>query len=154
MIRVRAYRPEDREFVLSLAPRLLIGKQAWRDDQRWLTAVQGWIKGSIQQHGERTTIFVAEDEQNTLLGFATVTHENHFTGERQASIGELAVSQAAEGLGAGKALVQACEQWARMQGDRLITLATGAGNAQALGFYHHLGYQDEDIKLAKRLTED
>lgn len=152
MIHVRPYHPDDRAFVLGLAARLTIGMPPWRDPERCISAVQGWLNGSIEQHGSTTMVFVAED-QHERLGFATVTHETHFTGERQASVGELATSAAAEGRGVGKALIQACEQWARGQGDRVLTLATGAANAHALGFYHHLGYRDEDVKLIKLLGE-
>lgn len=153
MIRVRPYLPEDRAFVLSLAPRLTIGMPLWRDSKLCLAAVQSWINASIDQNGSNTKVFVAEDEPGVLVGFATVTHETHFTGERQAYIGELATSEPAEGHGAGKALVQACEQWAREQGYRIISLVTGAANGRALGFYHHLGYRDEDVRLIKLLDE-
>ncbi len=153
MICVRPYNPGDREFVLGLASRLTIGMPAWRDPRLCLTAVQGWINGSIEQQGVNTMVFIAEDDQGERLGFATVTHETHFTGERQAYIGELAASESAEGQGVGKALVQACEQWARDQGYRVISLVTGAANGHALGFYHHLGYQDEDIRLIRLLDE-
>lgn len=151
MIRVRPYVPEDNAFVLSLAPRLTIGMAAWRDPQLCLTAVQGWVTGSTAQHGQETMVWVAEDDQHERLGFATITSETHFTGERQAYIGELATSAAAEGQGVGRALVQACEQWARGQGFQNLSLITGAANARALGFYHHLGFQDEDVRLNKRL---
>src|SRR5690242_19042250 len=102
MIRVRPYHPGDRAFVLGLAPRLTIGMPPWRDPQRCLAAVEGWIAGSIERHGDATMVFVAEDERGERLGFASVTHEAHFTGERQASIGELAISEAAEGAGVGR----------------------------------------------------
>jgi ribosomal protein S18 acetylase RimI-like enzyme len=151
MIRVRAYRHDDREFVLSLAPRLIVGMPAWRDPHKCLSAVQGWITTSVEQHGEKTMFFVAEDERRERLGFATVSSSSHFTGETQAYIGELATSEEAEGRGVGKALVQSCEQWARDQGYRIITLDTGAANERAIAFYHHLDYQDEDIKLIKLL---
>jgi GNAT superfamily N-acetyltransferase len=153
MIRVRPYHPNDRAFVLSLAPRLTIGMPPWRDSQRSIAAVQGWITGSIDQHGQATMVFVAEDEQGERLGFASITHETHFTGERQAYIGELATSESAEGYGVGKTLLQTCEQWARDQGHRIVALATGAANQRALGFYRHLGYHAEDIKLIKLLDE-
>ena len=152
MIRVRPYLPDDHAFVLSLSPRLMIGMPSWRDPQRWLAAVEGWIQRSIDQHGQQTMVFVAEDDRERL-GFATVTHESHFAGERQASIGELATSETAEGRGVGQALLRACEQWAREQGYGIIALATGAANARALGFYHHLGYRDEDVRLVKILDE-
>src|SRR6266571_1506012 len=151
MIRVRPYVSADREFVLSLAPRLAIGIPPWRDPQKMIVTAQGWITGSIEQHGQKTVVFVAEDEQGERLGFATVSHSTHFTGESQAYIGELATSDMAEGSGGGKALVQACEQWAREQGYRILSLTTGAANERALGFYRHMGYQDEDVTLVKLL---
>ncbi len=151
MICIRPYVPADQEFVLSLAPRLTIGIPPWRDHLSWTATAQGWITGSIEQHGKKTMVFVAEDKQGERLGFATVSHDTHFTGEGQAYIGELATSEAAEGHGVGKALAQACEQWAREQGYRILSLATGAANERALGFYRHMGYLDEDIKLVKLL---
>lgn len=151
MVRVRPYVPADREFVLSLAPRLAIGIPPWRDPQKMIVTAQSWIAGSIEQQGKRTMIFVAENEQGERLGFATVSHSTHFTGESQAYIGELATSEAAERRGVGKALAQACEQWAREQGYRILSLATGAANEQALGFYRHMGYLDEDVTLVKLL---
>ncbi|HXX79501.1 MAG TPA: GNAT family N-acetyltransferase [Ktedonobacteraceae bacterium] len=151
MIRVRPYTASDREFVLSLAPRLAIGIPPWRDPQKMIETAQGWITESIKQHGTKTMVFLAEDEQGSRLGFATVSHSTHFTGVGQAYIGELATDEAAEGQGVGKALAQACEQWTREQGYRILALATGSANKRALGFYRHMGYQDEDVTLVKLL---
>jgi ribosomal protein S18 acetylase RimI-like enzyme len=123
----------------------------WRDPQLWLTAFQNWITASIDQQGQEAMVFIAEDDQGHRLGFVTLSHNTHFTGERQAYINELATSEEAEGHGVGSALIQACEQWAREQGYRILTLSTGAANLRALGFYHHLGFRDEDVKLVKLL---
>ena len=151
MIHVRPYGPNDHAFVLSLAPRLAIGKQPWRDLAGWLTTVEQWLKESINQHDQKTMVLIAEDEQGLPLGFATVSDSIHFTGQRQAYIGELVTSEEAEGRGVGSVLVEACEQWAREQGYTIITLTTGAGNARALRFYDHLGFRHEDITLTKLL---
>ena len=151
MLQIRPYTPSDRDFLLSLASRLLIGKQPWRDDQLWLQAVEGWLRGSIEQHNQKTTVFLAQNEQGERLGFATVSHSKHFTGQGQAYIGELATDEGAEGQGVGTALVAACEQWAREQGYVLLTLSTGAANSRALNFYHRLGFHDEDVTLTKLL---
>ncbi len=96
-------------------------------------------------------IFVAEDEQGERLGCVSVSHDQHFTGEGQAYIGELAVSEDAEGQKVGQALVVACEQWAREQGYPFLVLATGTANTHARGFYQHLGFLEEDVKLVKLL---
>jgi GNAT superfamily N-acetyltransferase len=151
VIRVRAYISADREFVLSLAPRLAIGIPPWRDPQKMIVTAQSWIQESIEQHGTKARVLVAEDEHGVRLGFATVSHSNHFTGDGQAYIGELATAEAAEGRGVGKALAQTCEQWAREQGYRILSLTTGAANERALAFYRHMGYQDEDVTLVKLL---
>jgi GNAT superfamily N-acetyltransferase len=138
-------------FVLGLAPRLLIVMPPWRDPELWLAAFQSWITKSIDQHGQTAMVFVAENDHGERLGFATLSHATHFTGEPQAYVDELATSEAAEGSGVGAALIGACEQWAREQGYRALALSTGAANLRALGFYHHLGFQDEDVKLVKIL---
>jgi len=151
MIRVRPFVPEDRTFVLSLAPRLEIGMQPWRDAGLWLQTVEGWLAESISQHDRNTMVFVAEDETSERVGFASVSHSKHFTGQPQAYIGELATSEAAEGRGVGTALVEACEQWARDQGYSMLVLSTGAGNTRAIRFYKHLGFYEEDVTLTKIL---
>ncbi len=53
------------------------------------------VSTSMDKH----MIFVAEDDQAQRLGFVTVTHQTHFTGERQAYIGELATTESAERRG-------------------------------------------------------
>jgi ribosomal protein S18 acetylase RimI-like enzyme len=151
MVRVRPFLSDDRAFVLSLAPRLAIGKQPWRDRDLWLTTVEEWLTESIQQHGQKTMVWIAENEERERVGFATVSHSTHFTNQPQAYIGELAAAETAEGHGVGSALVNACEQWAREQGYTILTLSTGAANARALRFYKHLGFQDEDVTLTKLL---
>src|SRR5437667_11917117 len=102
MIRVRPYVHTDREFVLNLAPRLAIGIPSWRDPNKMIATAQSWITGSIEQHGYKTMVFIAENELEERLGFATVSHSTHFTGEGQAYIGELATSEETESHGVGK----------------------------------------------------
>ena len=151
MIRVRRFVPEDRTFVLCLAPGLAIGMQLWREQSLWIATVERWLTESMNQHNQKTMVFVAEDEQGERCGFATVSHSTHFTGEPQAYTGELATSERVEGHGVGTALVEACQGRAREQGYKILTLSTGAANARALRFYHHLGFQDEDVTLTKLL---
>jgi len=151
VIRVRPYDSSDREFILSLAPRLAIGIPLWRDPQKMIMTVRSWLTESIEEYGKKSMVFVAENEHGARLGFATVSRSTHFTGDGQAYIGELATNETAEGRGVGKALAQACEQWALDQGYRFISLATGAANEHALGFYRHMGYLDEDVTLVKLL---
>jgi GNAT superfamily N-acetyltransferase len=151
-ILVRSYKPGDEAFVLSLAPRLLIGIPPWRSAEKWLEAVQGWMTQDFEKHGRQSMLFIAEDEQGERLGFANVAQVQHFTGEPLAYLGELVVNEAAEGRGAGQALVHACEQWASAQGYRSLVLDTGTiNNERTRRFYQHLGFLEESVKLAKLL---
>ena len=102
MFRIRPYYPDDRTFVFSLAPRLAIGMQPWRDLNLWLATVEGWLTGSIDQHNQKTMILIAEGEAGARVGFATVSHSIYFTGQPQAYIGELATHEISEGRGGGQ----------------------------------------------------
>jgi GNAT superfamily N-acetyltransferase len=151
MFQVRPYVSDDYAFVLSVAPRLTIGRQPWRDENLWLEAVKGWLDESIKQHNTKTMVLIAENEHGERVGVATVSHSNHFTGQPQAYIGELVTAESMEGRGVGAALVDACETWAREHGYALLTLSTGAANLRALDFYHRRGFLDEDVTLTKCL---
>lgn len=152
-ITIRPFRPADRAAVLGLAPRLLVGIAPWLDPEAFLAVARGWVEASIAGVGPDQAVFVAEDARGQCLGFASVGRHVHFTGIEQAYIGELAVAAEAEGLGIGRRLVAAAEEWARGRGFRLIALDTGAANARARGFYRHLGYHEEKVTLVKVLGE-
>nr|WP_166680512.1 GNAT family N-acetyltransferase [Kribbella sp. VKM Ac-2566] len=62
------------------------------------------------------------------------------------------VAQPYEGRGIGRALMEAVTDHARQQGLRSITLDTGAANTNARTFYNQLGFEEEDVKLTKRLS--
>ena len=96
-------------------------------------------------------MLVAQGADGRPLGFVTVGHNVDFTGEEQAYVGELAVSEEMEGYGVGRALMGAAEAWAVANGYRLVVLETGALNARARAFYAALGYREESVKLAKAL---
>jgi ribosomal protein S18 acetylase RimI-like enzyme len=150
-IQVRLYTPADREFLLSLAPRLTIGIAPWRNREAMETAMRQFIIDSIERHPTQTTIFVAVNKQGLQLGFASVSHAKNFTGESQSYLGELAVREDIEGHGVGNALVKACEEWSRNQGHTLLVLDTGTANEHARRFYQRLGFQEESIRLIKQL---
>lgn len=150
-VHVRFSTPTDQEFLFSLAPRLLIGAAPWIDRERMLEAAQQWIADSLARHGSEAVVFVAEDSRRERLGFASVSRNQHFTGVPQAYIGELAVEEAVEGRGVGKALVRACEQWAHEQGYTQLVLDTGFANERGRRFYERLGFKEESVRLVRVL---
>ena len=149
---VRDYRPEDREAILGLATRLTIGVAPWRDADGVASAVREWVTGSIDGAAQgRGAVFVAADDE-TVVGFVSVTDRRHFAGAVDAYIGELVTADGAEGRGVARALLAHAELWARGQGYQRITLETGARNARALRLYEHLGWDPEEVRLSKPLS--
>ncbi len=156
-IRARPYQPGDRDFVLGLASRLTIGIAPWRDVEPMRAAMHRFIAESAATAEATSAVtptaamFVAEDARATPLGFVTIARQVNFTGELQAYIGELAVREAAEGVGAGRTLLRAAEDWAREHGFRLVVLDTGTANTHARAFYVRQGYGEESVRLVKVL---
>ena len=58
-IRIRPYIPADQPFVLSLAPRLVIGIPPWRDPAKMLATVEQWLTNSLAHHGTVTMVLIA-----------------------------------------------------------------------------------------------
>lgn len=123
----------------------------WRDPKAFLAAARGWIEGSIDGIGPDRAVLVPGDDHDRVLGFVSVAGATHFTGEREAYVGELAVAEDAEGRGVRRMLMEAAENWAHEQGYRVVVLETGAANDRARGFYARLGYAEEEVRLTKML---
>jgi ribosomal protein S18 acetylase RimI-like enzyme len=87
-----------------------------------------------------------------VVGMVSLAEREHFTGEVDAYVGELAVGRAMEGRGAGRALMTAAERWAAARGLPRITLETGARNHRARHFYEDAGYQEEEVRLTKAVV--
>jgi ribosomal protein S18 acetylase RimI-like enzyme len=76
---------------------------------------------------------------------------DYFTGDRHGHLGMIAVTEAAEGTGAGGALMRAAEDWARDHGYPTLTLHVFEGNARARRFYERAGYQVETVRYVKSI---
>lgn len=89
---VRRYRAGDRAAVVALGHRLTTGMASWRDPAAAAGAAAGWVMSSLDQAdaGSRA-LFVAAD-RGVVVGFVSVTERNHFTGEVEGYVGELAVA--------------------------------------------------------------
>lgn len=149
--RIRRARAADRAFLEELAPRLAVGAAPWIDPAAMLLTMRGFLLGDLEKTGPEAAMFVAEVENGSPVGAVAIEQGKHFTGEPQDYIGELAVTEAAEGSGAGAALLAAAEAWARQHGASRIVLDTGAANTRARAFYSRHGYGEESVKLVKVL---
>ena len=154
-VRIREMRSDDREFILALTQRLeAVGRPPWRDADEMRAFHRHYAEATVNASGGDQAVFVAEDEAIERLGFVHVMETNDgLTGEREAYVATLAVTEAASRRGIGKALMQRSEDWCRERGLRIITLEVFAQNDIARGFYDRLGYQEETLKLVKVLSD-
>lgn len=56
------------------------------------------------------------------------------------------------GIGAGKSLLAAAEQWVKVRGANTLKLSVLAGNTEARTFYGKSGFSEHEIQLQKSLT--
>jgi ribosomal protein S18 acetylase RimI-like enzyme len=148
---ITAYSPDDRAAVTGLAPRLRSGVASWRPRDGVLLAVHQWVEESLDAAGDDHGVFVARVD-GEVVGLVAVSEQRHWSGQRDAYIGELVTGQRVEGRGVGRALLARAEQWARDRGLDRITLETGAANSRARDFYERQGYQDEEVRLTRILS--
>jgi ribosomal protein S18 acetylase RimI-like enzyme len=152
--RVRQARPSDRAFVLGITPRLAQGFElpSWRTERDVVAAESATLEKALQAGTERAALLVAEDTEGEPGGYVLVKEDTDYFGRRHAHIETLAVSAATEGRGAGRALMDAAEGWARSKGLDLITLNVFANNQRAQSLYQRLGYAPDTLHYVKPLT--
>jgi ribosomal protein S18 acetylase RimI-like enzyme len=149
--RIRPFRPEDREQVLALAPRLSEGVAPWRDPVGVVRAATDWVTGSMAHAGEPArAVFVAEVD-GRVGGVITLAERPHFSGQTDAYVGELIVAAGLERRGIATELMRAGEAWAGRQGYAFMTLETGAANDPARKLYATLGFLEEEVRLTKAI---
>lgn len=90
-------------------------------------------------------IFIAEDGQGNALGWAVIYPDQSevyvVPEEREfGRLTELYVEAEARGRGVGRALIHACEDWARECGYKHIIIGALAQNDLALGVYQASGF--------------
>jgi ribosomal protein S18 acetylase RimI-like enzyme len=149
--RIRPATGADQDAVSALADRLCEGVAPWRDPEAVLTAVSGWVQSSLATMGDPGHAVLVAELEGRVVGFVTLSPSRHWSGEAEASIGELVVSQRAEGGGIGRALVQAAMARARENGCARISVSTGAANARARALYRRLGFEEEDVTTSRAL---
>ena len=112
------------------------------------------LKDDVARHGGR--FLIAVDGVGAALGWV-VAHEDDdgafvTSAERRfVYISELFVVEAARGTGVGRALIAACEDWARERGISIMHIAVLGANARAAKIYTHAGYAPYSLRLRKYL---
>lgn len=150
---IRKMVERDKEFIVSLSTRFNeFNFMSWRDPQKMQEAQLKMAQESLNSENFDSDFFVAEDENQQLLGFLHVTkNTDFFTGENQGYVSSIAVSKEGEGRGVAKRLMEKAEEWTKSKGYKQLVLNVFANNQRAVDFYSYLNYEKEIIKMVKEL---
>jgi GNAT superfamily N-acetyltransferase len=149
---VRGGTAADRDFVIDTARRFAaFGPPPWRSA---LEVVGGEVRclDDFFDGGLKGPSLLIAERSSDPIGFAFLEPAvDYFSGEKHGHVGMVAVTEAAEGQGAGAALMRAAEAWARACGYPRLTLNVFAGNHRARQVYERFGYQVETVRYVKLL---
>lgn len=150
---VRPATEADRAFTLGLVPRLRgFGPSALRSNEDLDGAERRILEAAFDQLAEDAVLLVAEHPLDGPLGFAyAVTQTDYFTQEKHGHLAIIAVAEAGEGRGVGKALVVAVEAWAVGRGYRLLSLTVFDRNVRARALYEKNGFEVDVLRYVKEL---
>jgi ribosomal protein S18 acetylase RimI-like enzyme len=153
-INVRPATVGDKEFILSLVPRLIeFGPPSWRDPVHLTEVDTQILRDKLHQQPPGTAIFIAEDERGIALGFIHLqAGADYYHREKHGHITDLIVAPEGEGRGVGRALMEWGEEWARAQGYDWLTLSVFAENRRARALYERSGYGEDMVKYVKELS--
>jgi GNAT superfamily N-acetyltransferase len=143
----------DRDFALGLVPRLrAFGPSTLRSPEDLDGAERRVLGAAFDRLPEDAVLLVAEHPQDGPLGVAyAVTQTDYFTQEAHGHLAILAVAEAGEGRGVGRALMTAVEAWAVGRGYRLLTLNVFEENQRARNLYERNGFGVDMLRLIKKL---
>ena len=101
-------------------------------------------------------VFAAEDDRGGAIGWGVVLEAEDdiyvIAGERRhAYIAELFVVETARGTGVGRALIAACEDWARRGGHNVLQIGVLPGNTRARAIHEQAGYSPYAVQLRKKI---
>lgn len=151
-IGVRAGTAADRDFVIDTARRFAaFGPPPWRSA---LEVVEGEVRclDDFFDGRLRGPVLLIAEDAGTAVGFAFLEPAiDYFSGEPHGHIGMIAVTAAAEGRGAGAALMLAADVWARACSYSKLTLNVFEGNRRARRVYERFGYQVETVRYVKTI---
>ena len=142
---------DDDDFILQLIPRFVdFPLPPWRKRSECIRGIGTHLQRQLDQGTPNSFLFVAENDQGERVGFMHLQKtQDYFTARPNCHIADLAVAQAYEGRGVGKALLAHAEQWAREHRCHLITLAVFPDNQRARALYETAGYAPDLLRMAK-----
>jgi ribosomal protein S18 acetylase RimI-like enzyme len=152
-IKIRPATIEDKNFIISLVPRLVeFGPPAWRDAEQMTDFDAQALSKKLDNLPPDTAVFIAEDETGIPLGFIHLkAGADYYNQEPHGHISDVIVAPEGQGRGIGSLLMAKAEEWARAQGFRWLTLSVFAQNVRAREVYKRLGFGEDMMKYVKEL---
>ncbi len=148
--------PDDKPVLLDFIVGLQRFEAEFESDRRLDAAYAEDQFADLMKNIDTGTIFLAEDEGRPVgwvMVYETEGKPYVIAEERrQAIICELYVDPSARGKGAGRALLAACEDWARGRGITVIHIGHLSANSRASDVYDRAGYAPYVLLRRKRLT--
>jgi GNAT superfamily N-acetyltransferase len=153
-VRVRMGVESDREFVLALVPELhAFGPPAWRDPASMKIRDRQVVDDALCGRTPGSHVLVAESPDGERLGFVHVCEEGDYYEGPCAHIGDVVVAPSMRGMGVGRVLLGAAEEWAQAAGYSLLTLNVFVDNEAAARLYKACGYLAETMRFVKPLAK-
>jgi ribosomal protein S18 acetylase RimI-like enzyme len=138
-MRIRAFQPPDEPALLALWEACGLTR-AWNDPRKDIAR-----KLAVQPE-----LLLVGELDGALVASVMAGYEGH-----RGWVNYLAVAPAARGRGFARMLMQRVEELLLARGCPKVNLQVRNSNVDALAFYRHLGYvQDESVSLGKRLIAD
>ena len=138
-MRIRPFEPADEAAVVTLWEDCSLTR-SWNDPHKDIAR-----KLAVQPE-----LFFVSVEQNHIIGTVMAGYEGH-----RGWVNYLAVAPACRGRGLARALMEHVERELVARGCPKLSLLVRNTNREAIGFYRHLGYiEDESVSLGKRLIAD
>jgi RimJ/RimL family protein N-acetyltransferase len=142
---VRAASPADAGGLVELAREVGAEPEGWLiTDGEWRSSGEErrYLR-SLRRH-TNAAVFVAETD-GTIVGRLSVARDIHPASSHVADVG-LMVAEGYRRRGAGTALMQAAEDWARATGVEKLELHVFPYNEAAIALYERLGYRREGLR--------
>lgn len=139
-LKIRAARMEDAAELARLADDL--GHSA--------TPEQVATRFSAASEQSNYALIVVELPSGELAGFMELVVERLIDAEPRVDVAGLVVSEALQGRGIGRMLMEFAEKWAAESGCRIVHLRSNLKRAGAHAFYERLGYEHFKTQKAFR----
>ncbi|WP_100643639.1 GNAT family N-acetyltransferase [Alteromonas facilis] len=149
-VNIREAEARDHEFIFALSPYLAeVAELKWHSAETVQQMQDNYIRDMLAETSTPNITLIAEVEQIPLGFVHARTHKDGVSDEVCITVPLLAIAPKSQGLGLGKLLMVAIEDWAKSLDCRLIHLEVFANNTNARCFYDNLGFQPEMLNMVK-----